>query len=185
MSRFVESTTQQQFYGSTPAHSPSYGGETDDELLFVNEASQEASSKRRKTITGSMEGDSKPTRIEMIEYANLVDKIDSHESLINSTESAPLPIRDALITGHSYKLIKITQDEHGWGFKTVWLLQDVDEDTVPQKIYGVKTLTRYVTKNNQLDPDMVNCLKTCAINYHGYLGDEIYGVSKYLFTVTV
>ena len=186
MARFVESSTPQHFYGSTSTHTPSYGGETDDGALFVNEVSQEPSLKRRKTITGSMEI-IRPTRLEMIDYSKLIERIDSHDSLDNSAESTPLLIKDALVTGHSYKLLKITQVETRWGLKMVWLLQDVDddEDTVPQKVYGSKTLARYVTKNGQLDQGMVNCLKTCRINYYGYLGDELYGVSKYLFTVTV
>ena len=184
MSRFVESSTQQQFYGSTAINSPSYGHETDDREIFSNENLARIFPKREeKPITGDVEEVSKLTRIERSEYANFVDKI---ESLAISTESAPLLIKDALVTGHSYKLIKITQVETRWGPKMVWLLQDVDEeDTVPQEIYESKTLARYVTKNNQLDPVMVNCLKTCRINYYGFLGDELYGVSKYLFTVTV
>ena len=157
--------------------SPSPVYESDpDEILVINEDSQEPQPllrKRRKIITET----SRPTLNQKSDYAKFIDKI-------NFQEPDPLLIKDALLIGHSYKLLKITHLETRWGTKLVWLLKDADDGTPPLKIYGTKTLSRYVTKNKHLCPVMVNCLKSYRINYHGYLDDEHNGVAKYHFTIS-
>ena len=175
MARFTTSRTPQQYYGYMP--SPTYGS-------FTDEASQKPPMKRSKPITDSMEEPSRPTRLEKAEYDIFVDRINIFEALANSTVPNALLIKDALVTGHSYNLLAIATVETQWGSKFIWRLKDADEDTPPLEVYGTKTLARYVTKNDQLNPVMVNCLKAYRINYHGYLADEHFGVSKYQFTIS-
>ena len=139
---------------------------------------------RRKTIRNSMETSSRATRLEKEAYIKYIDKINIFETLANSTVPKPSLIKDALKEGHSYKLLKIRTVKTLWGSKFVWKLRDADDEDVPSvRVYAVKALTRYVTKNNnQLDPTMVKCLKDCRIKYHGYLP---YGEPKYQFTFSM